>query len=173
VYLADVDVPFSYQIQMDAVDFVRELSRVMQDAIVQLTKTGYTTSTGSTQPKGYVPNATAPTRTAAAFTAADVHLLQNSLPPRFSATRRGLPTSGDQYDLRDRDHQWLAEIPEIREAPPRLLTKPVHENSNQSGDMTTAASRSSPAATSSNSSSSIWWDPRWRSFLATELAYTS
>ena len=48
---------------------------------------------------------------------------------------------GDQYDLRDRDHQWLAEIPEIREAPPRLLTKPVHENSNQSGDMTTAASR--------------------------------
>lgn len=48
---------------------------------------------------------------------------------------------GDQYDLRDRDHQWLAEIPEIREAPPRLLTKPVRENSNQSGDMTTAASR--------------------------------
>jgi hypothetical protein len=31
VYLADVDVPFSHQIQMDAVDFVRALSRVMQD----------------------------------------------------------------------------------------------------------------------------------------------
>ena len=96
MYLADVDVPFSYQIQMDAVDFVRELSRVRQDAIVQLTKTGYMTGTGSTQQKGYVPNATAPTRTAGAFTAADVHLLQNSLPPRFSATA-----------------SWLANIPVI------------------------------------------------------------
>jgi len=56
----------------------------MQDAIVQLTNVGYTTGTGTTQPKGYVPNATAPSRTAGAFTAADVFLLQNSLPPRFS-----------------------------------------------------------------------------------------
>ena len=57
--------------------------------------------------------------------------------PGSRRTRRGLSTSRDQYDLRVRDHQWLPEIPEIREAPPRLLTKPVHENSNQSGDMTT------------------------------------
>ena len=77
VYMADVDVVFSYEVGMDATGFMRELSRVMEDAVNQLTLLAYTVGTGTTQPKGFVPNATAPSRTAGAFTVADVYLLQN------------------------------------------------------------------------------------------------
>ena len=70
VYMADVDVIFSYEVGMDATGFMRELSRVMEDAVNQLTNAAYTVGTGGTQPKGFVPNSTAPARTAGAFSAA-------------------------------------------------------------------------------------------------------
>jgi HK97 family phage major capsid protein len=142
VYLADVDVIFSYEIGMDALNFQSELRRVIEDAIVQLTMTAYTTGGGSTLPKGFVPNATAPTRTAGAFTVADVYLLQNSLPPRFSANAQwcgniAVLNQIAQFQIGTTQYAF----PEIRQSPPRLLTKPVNEISNMSADMSTAASR--------------------------------
>jgi HK97 family phage major capsid protein len=142
VYFADVDVVFSYELGMDAISFMPELSRVMQDAVNQLTNLAYTTGPGTTQPKGFVPNATAPARTAGVFTVADVYLLQNSLPPRFSANAHwcaniAVMNAIAQFQIGTTQYAF----PEIREDPPRLLTKPVHEVSNMSGDMTTAASR--------------------------------
>ena len=142
VYLADVDVIFSYEVGMDATGFMRELSRVMEDAINQLTNVAYTAGTGTTQPKGFVPNATAPARTAGAFTVADVYLLQNSLPPRFSGNAHwcaniAVMNAIAQFQIGTTQYAF----PEIRDDPPRLLTKPVHEVSNMSADMSTAASR--------------------------------
>lgn len=142
VYLADVDVLFSYEVEMDALGFQSELAKVMSDAILQLTNTAYTTGTGTTQPKGYVPNGTAPSRTAGAFTAADVTLLQNSLPARFSANACWMANIAVINAIAAFETTaGNLKFPEIRQNPPRLLTKPLYENSNQSGDMTTAASR--------------------------------
>ena len=142
VYLGDVDVIFSYEVGMDAANFLPELSRVIQDALTQLQNTAYTTGTGSTQPKGFVPNATAPSRTAGAFTVADVYLLQNSLPARFSANAQwcaniAVLNAIAQFQIGTTQYAF----PEIRNSPPMLLTKPVNEVSNMSADMTTAASR--------------------------------
>jgi hypothetical protein len=106
VYLADVDLPFSYQIQMDAVDFVRELSRVMQDAIVQLTKTGYTTGTGSTQPKGYLPKRDRPDSDCGrAHCGRCPSVAEQPAAPVLGERTVACQHPGDQYDLRDRDHQ--------------------------------------------------------------------
>jgi HK97 family phage major capsid protein len=142
VYMADVDVVFSYEVAMDAVSFMPELAKVMQDAVDQLTNLAYTVGTGTTQPKGVIPNATAPSRTAGAFTVADVYLLQNSLPPRFSGNAHwcaniAVANAIAQFQIGTTQYAF----PEIRDDPPRLLTKPFHELSNMSADMTTAASR--------------------------------
>ena len=142
VYMADVDVPYSYEVGMDAVGFQDQLQKVMTDAITQLTNTAYTTGGGSTLPKGFVPNATAPARTAGAFTVADVYLLQNSLPPRFSGNAEwcaniAVLNTIAQFQIGTTQYAF----PEIRNSPPRLLQKAVHEISNMSADMTTAASR--------------------------------
>jgi HK97 family phage major capsid protein len=109
VYFADVDAIFSYELGMDAVNFQSELARVLQDAVTQLTLTAYTTGDGSGKPKGFVPNATAPSRTAGAFTAADVTLLQNSLPPRFrvGSTLELLPGYGANQRPTGQRHAFL------------------------------------------------------------------
>ncbi len=141
-WMADVDVIFSYELGMDATDFQAELSRVMEDAIVQLTNTAYTTGAVAGTPKGFVPNSTAPARTAGAFTAADVYLLQNSLPPRFSANATWLANIAVINAISAFETTaGNLKFPEIRQSPPRLLTKPLFECSNMSADMTTAASR--------------------------------
>ncbi len=140
--LADVDAIYSYEVGMDAANFLSELGVVLQDAVTQLVNTAYTTGTGTTQPKGYVPNATAPSRTAGAFGTADVFLLQNSLPPRFSANASwtaniAVLNAIAQFETTNGNLKF----PEIRNSTPTLLQKPVYENSNMSGDMSTAASR--------------------------------
>lgn len=142
VYMADVDVVFSYEVGMDATGFMTELSRVMEDAVNQLTLLAYTVGTGTTQPKGFVPNATAPARTAGAFTAADVFLLQNSLPPRFSGNAHWCSNIAVANAIAAFETtNGALKFPEIGQDPPRLLTKPFHELSNMSADMATAASR--------------------------------
>ena len=141
-WLADVDVVFSYEVGMDATSFLPELSRVMEDAVLQLTNTAYTTGAVAGTPKGFVPNSTAPARTAGAFTAADVYLLQNSLPARFSANATWLANIAVINAISAFETTaGNLKFPEIRQSPPRLLTKPLFECSNMSGDMTTAASR--------------------------------
>lgn len=142
VYMGDTDAIFSYEVGMDAQNFQPELARVLQDAITQLQHTAYTTGTGTTQPKGYVPNAAAPTRTAGAFTANDVTLLQNSLPPRFSANAVWLANIAVINTIAYFETtNGSLKFPEVRQDPPRLLTKRLYENSNQSADMSTSASR--------------------------------
>lgn len=142
VYFADVDAVYSYEVGMDAANFQSELRRVLDDAVTQLTLTAYTTGDGSGKPRGFVPNATAPSRTAGAFTAADVYLLQNSLPPRFSAGARWVANIAVINAISAFETTaGNLKFPEVRNDPPRLLTKPLHELSKMSADMSTAASR--------------------------------
>lgn len=90
VFLADVDVVYSYEVGDDAVSFINELSRIIVDAVDGLVSTAYTTGGGSTAPQGII--------TGLAGTCSEINgggsevlavgdplLLQNALPPRFSA----------------------------------------------------------------------------------------
>jgi predicted phage gp36 major capsid-like protein len=98
VHFGDSFVPYSSEVGMDAVNFLDELTRVLLAAADQLQATGYTTGTGTGQPKGII---TALAGTASeingsgteALLAADAYTLQNALPPRSRPAPSGAPTS--------------------------------------------------------------------------------
>jgi HK97 family phage major capsid protein len=143
VHFGDSFVPYSFEVGMDALNFLTELQRVLVDAADNLMATAYTTGTGSGQPTGVI---TALAGTASeingsgseAFAVGDPLLLQNALPPRFQARA-----------------QWCANIaiinalgafettngalrfPEVADS--RLLRKPLNELSNMDGAINAAA----------------------------------
>ncbi|MFI7705222.1 phage major capsid protein [Nonomuraea sp. NPDC049480] len=145
VYMGDVDVIYSYELGMDALDFTNQLRRASQDAADQLMATAYTTGAGSTEPTGIV--------TALAGTASEINgtgsealddsdpfALQNALPARFSANARFMShiAIANAYRQMETTNGAL-QFPELRENPPRLLGKPWHENSNMDGAINAAA----------------------------------
>lgn len=149
VHFGDAFVPYSFEVGMDAVDFLGELQTLLVDGADQLQATAYTAGTGTGQPTGVITaldgtaSEVAPA-TLETFAAADVYETQNQLPPRFSANA-----------------QWCAEISTINEmnqfettagmkqfeglANDRLLRKPINELSNMDafGDI-------NPAVTADN-----------------------
>lgn len=145
VHFGDSYVPYSFEIGMDAPNFLQELSMVLRDAAEQLMNTAYTTGTGTGQPKGIV---TALAGTASeingggteAIIAADAYTLQNALPPRFSARAQwaaNLATINTfaQFETVN----GALKFPEIRQNPPQLLRKPLNELSNMDSVITPAA----------------------------------
>jgi HK97 family phage major capsid protein len=54
VYKGDAFVPFSFEVQGDAVNFMQELGKLLVDGAEQLNATAYTTGTGSGQPTGII-----------------------------------------------------------------------------------------------------------------------
>ncbi|WP_327105134.1 phage major capsid protein [Nonomuraea glycinis] len=145
VYMGDVDVIYSYELGMDALDFTNQLRRASQDAADQLMATAYTTGAGSTEPTGIV--------TALAGTASEINgtgsealddsdpfALQNALPARFSANARFMShiATANTYRQMETTNGAL-QFPELRENPPMLLGKPWHENSNMDGAINVAA----------------------------------
>jgi HK97 family phage major capsid protein len=143
VHFGDVYVPFSYEVGMDARNFLTELSKVMRDSADQLQATAFTTGSGNGQPKGFV---TALAGTASeinsggseALAAADAYTLQNALPPRFQANARFVANIATintfaQFETTN----GALKFPEI--ANDRLLRKPLHELSNMDGSINAAA----------------------------------
>jgi HK97 family phage major capsid protein len=143
LFLADVDVVYSYEVEQDALSFIQELSRIMRDAVDNLVSTAYTTGGGSTAPQGIITGlaGTASEINGGGSEALDVGdplLLQNALPARFSARA-----------------QWCANIaiinaigafettngalrfPEVSQG--QLLRKPLNELSNMDGAINAAA----------------------------------
>ena len=86
----DSFVPFSFEIQQDAMIFAGEMQRLLHDSASILAETAYTTGDGIGQPAGLITGlvgtpSVVNTATPEAFVSGDVYGLQESLPPRFQA----------------------------------------------------------------------------------------
>ncbi|MGH4012202.1 MAG: phage major capsid protein [Pseudonocardiaceae bacterium] len=145
VHFGDAFVPYSFEVGMDAPNFLRELQMVLIDAADQLMATAYTTGSGTGQPKGII---TALAGTASdingggteALAMADAYTIQNALPPRFQARAQwcanlAIINTLAQFETTN----GALQFPEIRQYPPQLLRKPLHELSNMDGAINAAA----------------------------------
>lgn len=141
VYKGQAFVPYSFEVGMDAVNFLAELQGLLVDGLDQLMATAYTTGTGTAEPTGII---TALTGTASEINAAaddtfargDVYNLQNQLPPRFQANAQwcaALPIINLMSQMETTAGARL--FPEISEG--RLLNRPLNELSNMDSTVTT------------------------------------
>jgi len=145
VHLGDAFVPYSYEVGMDAVNFLEELGEVLRDSADQLQATAYTTGTGSSQPEGIVTGLVGGSSEidsggSEAIIAADAYTLQNALPARFSADATWLShiATANTFRQFETTNGALA-FPSMHEAPASLLGKAWHECSNMDGAIDAAA----------------------------------
>jgi HK97 family phage major capsid protein len=134
-----VFVPFSVELEGDAVSLISELGRLLQDGATQLLNTALTTGSGVGQPKGIVTalaggSSQVNTGTADTFAASDVYNLQNQLPPRFQPNARwaanlSVLNLARQFETAN----GALKFPSLQLADPTLLGRPVHELSNADG----------------------------------------
>ncbi|MEU7915797.1 phage major capsid protein [Microbispora bryophytorum] len=144
VYTGDVDVLYSYEVSMDAIDFVNQLSTIVRDAADQLMATAYTIGSGSGQPNGVVTALAGTSSTLSgtgteALDKGDPFKLQNALPARFSARASFMSHIAikNGYAQMETTNGAL-QFPELRDTPPMLLGKPWYENSNMDGTIVTS-----------------------------------
>jgi len=136
VYKADAFVPFSFELEQDAVNLMSELQKLLIDGAEQLSNTAYSLGTGSGQPTGLI---TALTGTSSvvnsggteAFIAADLYSLQNALPPRFQANASWAASLGILNQARQFESgNGSLKFPSLQTVPATLLGRPVAEISN-------------------------------------------
>lgn len=152
VHKGDAFVPFSFEIEGDAVNFLSELSKLLLDGAEQLSATAYTTGTGSGQPKGLITALVAAAGSVPLITpgtpetllAGDVYAVQNALPPRFQpgaqwASHLGVINTLRQFETSN----GALKFPSLQDTPPTLLGRPMNEISNLDGTL-------NPAATENN-----------------------
>jgi HK97 family phage major capsid protein len=145
VYFGDAFVPYSFEVGMDAVNFLGELTEVLADSADNLMATAYTTGTGSDQPTGIVTGLVGTAseingQAGETLAATDPYDLQNALPARFSGNatwQAHIATTNvyRQFETTNGAH----EFPELRQTPPYLLGKRFHENSNMDGTINAAS----------------------------------
>ncbi len=148
VYKGDAFVPFSFEVGGDAVNFLSELGKLLQDGADQLTATAYTTGSGTGQPTGVITKLVAssgtvplvaPT-TAETLAAGDVFSVQNALPPRFQPRAVWNANLTILNTLRQFEtSNGALKFPELQANPPMLLGRTMYENSNMDGAINAAA----------------------------------
>ncbi|MDO0938660.1 phage major capsid protein [Streptomyces sp. DG2A-72] len=150
VHMGDVDVLYSYEVGMDAIDFLGQLRMVIMDAADQLQATAYTTGTGTGQPKGVitavaaVPGSVVAGAGTEALASADPYNLVNSLGPRFSANAQFVSHIATANTFRQMETaNGSLKFPELRNDPPQFIGKRWTELSNMDGSI-------NPAATATN-----------------------
>lgn len=147
VLKGDSFVPYSYEVGMDAENFLQELGVVLRDSADSLQAAAYTVGNGTTQPQGIVTGlaGTASEINAAgeAIVSGDIYGLQNALPARFSsgATWQSHIATGNSLRQLETANGALR-FPGLHETPATLLGKPWHENSNMDGTLNAAATAS-------------------------------
>ncbi|WP_329429631.1 phage major capsid protein [Streptosporangium sp. NBC_01495] len=151
VHKGSAFIPFSIEMEQDAVNIYSELTLLLKDGAERLAATGFTTGSGSGQPLGLITaldgtaSEVAPTNPGSeTFTSADVYKVQNALPPRWQGNARwmsslAIANSIDQFETTN----GAKKFPDIGSAEPVLLRKPFHENSDMDGSI-------NPAATADN-----------------------
>ena len=147
VHRGSAFVPYSFEVEQDAVQFIAELQRLLVDAAVQLSDLAYTTGSGVGEPKGFITALVAadpgvplvaPT-TPETIGAADVFKVQNALPPRFQAGARWAANLAVLNTLRQFETgNGSLKFPALQDNPPSLLGRPVHEQSNMDGTFNAA-----------------------------------
>lgn len=148
VYKGDAFVPFSFEVQGDAVNFMQELGKLLVDGAEQLNATAYTTGSGSGQPKGIITSLVGSAGTVPLITpgtpetllAGDVYALQNALPPRFQPNASWTANLSIINTLRQFETtNGALKFPGLQSNPPSLLGRTMYENSNQDGTFDAAA----------------------------------
>ena len=152
VFKGDAFVPFSFEVEGDAVNFLSELSKLLVDGAEQLCATAYTTGNGTTQPKGLITALVAAAgsvplispATPETLVAGDVYAVQNALPPRFQpgaqwASNLSIINTLRQFETTN----GALKFPSLQDNPPMLLGRPMNEISNLDGTL-------NPAATENN-----------------------
>lgn len=142
----DAWVPFSFEVQGDAVGFMAELGKLLMDGAEQLNATAYTTGSGSGQPKGVITAVAAAggsvvsPATAETLAAADVYSVQNALPPRFQSNAEWCANLAIINTLRQFETgSGALKFPALQENPPMLLGRAMNELSNMDGTINAAA----------------------------------
>ncbi|WP_349319152.1 phage major capsid protein [Mycolicibacterium canariasense] len=152
VFKGDAFVPFSFEVQGDAVNFLGELSKLLVDGAEQLNATAYTTGSGSGQPTGLITKLVASSGTVAlvapgtpeTLAAGDVYSVQNALPPRFQPNAQWCANLAIINALRQFETtNGALKFPSLQDNPPRLLSRAINELSNMDGNI-------NPSATETN-----------------------
>jgi HK97 family phage major capsid protein len=148
VHKADAFVPFSFEVGMDAANFLPELQKLLVDGYDQLTATAYTTGSGTGQPTGVITRAVASSGTVAlvapataeTLAAGDVYSVQNALPPRFQANAQWCANLSIINALRQFETtNGALKFPALQDNPPQLLGRRMNELSNMDGTINAAA----------------------------------
>ena len=135
-------VPFSFEVEQDAVGFIVELQKLLLDGALQLNEEAYINGSGTGEPKGIITalvaaEGTVPLITptvAESLTAADAYKVQNALPPRFQANARWAANLAILNSLRQFETtNGALKFPSLQDNPPTLLGRPVHEQSQMDG----------------------------------------
>lgn len=149
VHKGDAFVPFSFEVEGDAVNFLGELSRLLVDGAEQLSATAYTTGSGSGQPTGLITKVVASSGTVALITpgtpetlaSGDVYNVQNALPPRFQPNASWCANLTIINILRQFEtSNGTLRFPSLQDNPPRLLGRAMNELSNMDGSINPSAS---------------------------------
>jgi HK97 family phage major capsid protein len=145
VFLGDAFVQYSYEVGMDASNFLSELTGVLADGLANLHAVAFATGNGTTAPQGIVTGLAGTsseinTTGTEAYDDSDPFVLQNALPARWSgnATFQGHIATMNQYRQMETTNGALL-FPELRQNPPYLLGKRFYENSNMDGAINAAA----------------------------------
>jgi HK97 family phage major capsid protein len=140
VYKGDAFVPFSFEVQGDALNFMSELSKLLMDGAEQLNATAYTTGSGTGQPKGIVTavagvgGSVVSPITPETLVAGDVYALQNALPPRFQARASWNANLSIINIMRQMETtNGALKFPALQDDPPMLIGRTMWENSNMDG----------------------------------------
>lgn len=143
-------VEWSFEVGMDANNFLAEISALLLDGVNQLTSQAFTLGGGTGQPRGVVTavaanggSLVAPT-VAETFSAADLYKVQNAAAPRFQPNASWMMNLAFINQARQFETtNGALRFPELRDNPPRLLGRNVYENSHMDAVI-------NPAATESN-----------------------
>jgi HK97 family phage major capsid protein len=148
VHKGDAFVPFSFEVQGDAVNFAAEMATLLADAKERLEAAAFINGTGTGQPTGLITAAVAAGKTVASATAdtyavADVYALKRALPARWRPGAAWL-ANDDVWDL---TRQFATGTgPQSAfwtdfggDTPARLLGRPVYESSEMDGTVTASA----------------------------------
>lgn len=134
-------IPFSVELEGDAVALASEIGKLLSDGALQLLNTSLTTGSGTGEPTGIITALTGgssivSTATADTLAASDVYALQSSLGPRWQANARWAANLAVINLLRQMEtSNGALKFPSLQDTTPTLLGRPVHELSNMDGTL--------------------------------------
>lgn len=138
-------VPFSVELQGDAVALVSEIGKLLSDGALQLLNQSLTVGSGTGEPTGIVTAlaggaSVVNAGTAGTLAAADVYALQNTLGPRWQANASWVANLAVLNALRQMETaNGALKFPSLQDSTPTLLGRRVYELSNM--DNTVAAGK--------------------------------